>query len=336
MGTETTIKNRQIEAGIYLPIGGGTLTGDLTLSTHNIVTDTTTGTQIATATGQKLGFFAATPIIQPVAATDLGTVLSSLGLRAAGAAYPITTSGAVQFTGGVTINTVGLTITDVNVVLGTTTGTKFGTATGQKIGFFNATPVIQPVATTDLGTVLSSLGLRAAGTAYPITTSGTLTLTGTINITDVNVVLGTTTGTKFGTATGQKIGFFNATPVIQPVATTDLGTVLSSLGLRAAGTAYPITTSGTLTLTGTVNITDVNIVLGTTTGTKIGTAVGQKLGFWNATPVIQQASANQAALAAYVTGAFGLNSNANMLALYNLVVAIRAALVTTGIIKGAA
>lgn len=46
------------------------------------------------------------------------------------------------------------------------------------------------------------------------------------------------------------LGFYNTTPITQPVATTDLGTVLSNLGLRAAGTAYPITTSGTVTLTG--------------------------------------------------------------------------------------
>ena len=32
-----------------------------------------------------------------------------------------------------------------------------------------------------------------------------------------------------------------------------------------------------------------NMVVNTTTGTKIGTATGQKLGFWNATPVVQQA-----------------------------------------------
>ena len=31
-----------------------------------------------------------------------------------------------------------------------------------------------------------------------------------------------------------------------------------------------------------------NIALNTTAGTKIGTATAQKLGFWNATPVIQQ------------------------------------------------
>jgi len=38
-----------------------------------------------------------------------------------------------------------------------------------------------------------------------------------------------------------------------------------------------------------LDITDAkNLVLDTTTGTKIGTATGQKIGFWNATPVIQQ------------------------------------------------
>lgn len=79
-----------------------------------------------------------------------------------------------------------------------------------------------------------------------------------------------------------------------------------------------------------------NVVINTTTGTKIGTAVGQKIGFWNATPVVQPSGATQAAPAAYATGVFGLDSNANMQALYDLVVAMRTALVNTGIIKGAA
>ena len=79
-----------------------------------------------------------------------------------------------------------------------------------------------------------------------------------------------------------------------------------------------------------------NVILNATTGTKIGTATSQKLGFWNVTPVIQPAGATQAALAAYATGVFGLDSNANMQALYDLVVAMRTALVNTGIIKGAA
>ena len=49
-----------------------------------------------------------------------------------------------------------------------------------------------------------------------------LNLTGTKTVFDgANLALGTTTGTKIGTATTQKIGFFNATPVDQPAAVAD-------------------------------------------------------------------------------------------------------------------
>jgi hypothetical protein len=41
-----------------------------------------------------------------------------------------------------------------------------------------------------------------------------------------NVVLGTTTGTKIGTATTQKLGFYNATPVVQPAAVADATTAV--------------------------------------------------------------------------------------------------------------
>jgi hypothetical protein len=37
----------------------------------------------------------------------------------------------------------------------------------------------------------------------------------------VNIATGTTTGTKIGTSTSQKIGFFNATPVVQQAELTD-------------------------------------------------------------------------------------------------------------------
>ena len=123
------------------------LAGDLVLGDGNdIILGSTTGTKIGITTTEKLGFFGSTPVVQQVAATDLGTVLSNLGLRAAGTAYPITTSGAVQFTGGVTISTTNLTITDKDIVLSATTGTKIGTATTQKLGFFNATPVVRGTA----------------------------------------------------------------------------------------------------------------------------------------------------------------------------------------------
>ena len=64
--------------------------------------------------------------------------------------------------------------------------------------------------------------------------------TNTIDIFDArNLTFGTTTGTKFGTSTSQKIGFFNATPIVQPPAVTTvqgLSTALSDLGLIAVST----------------------------------------------------------------------------------------------------
>ena len=60
------------------------------------------------------------------------------------------------------------------------------------------------------------------------------------------------------------------------------------------------------------------------------------MGLWGASPVIRPAGAAQVAPAAYVTGAFGLDTNVKMQALFDLVVAMRLALVNTGIMKGAA
>ncbi len=50
------------------------------------------------------------------------------------------------------------------------------------IGFLGAAAVARQGATVDLGTALSNVGLRTAGTAYPITTSGAVALSGTIDL----------------------------------------------------------------------------------------------------------------------------------------------------------
>ncbi|MFM9793305.1 right-handed parallel beta-helix repeat-containing protein [Streptomyces turgidiscabies] len=160
-----------------------------------------------------------------------------------------------------------------DVVLGTGVGSRIGTSATQKLAFFGATPVAQQGATVGLGTVLSNLGLRAAGTAFPITTTaavatGALTPTGnvlpganqTYDIGSVSAVwnrvyagairlyygaglvfeegssvsTGTVTGTKIGTSTTQKLAFFNATPIVQP--TGSVLTALSNLGLVASPT----------------------------------------------------------------------------------------------------
>ena len=108
-----------------------------------------------------------------------------------------------------------------NIIVNATTGTKIGTATTQKIGFFNATPVVQEAGTNDVLASLVTLGLRAASSNPPLNIgTGALTC-GNIACNQItigdgqNIVLNTTTGTKIGTATTQKLSFFNATPVVQ-------------------------------------------------------------------------------------------------------------------------
>lgn len=74
--------------GDFLPLSGGSLSGDITLQNGvDIIAGTTTGSNIGTATNQKLGFYGATPIIPPVLATGAGatvdnviTALQNLGL----------------------------------------------------------------------------------------------------------------------------------------------------------------------------------------------------------------------------------------------------------------
>lgn len=118
-----------------------------------------------------------------------------------------------------------------NLALGTSTGTKIGTATSQKLGFFNATPVVQPALTADLLDSLQALGLIASGAGdTPLDLSGGAVTCGTITLGDAkDIVVNATTGTKIGTATTQKIGFWNAAPAVQPAAIANL-TVTASTG----------------------------------------------------------------------------------------------------------
>jgi len=80
-----------------------------------------------------------------------------------------------------------------------------------------------------------------------------------------------------------------------------------------------------------------DLVVGSTTGTKIGTATSQKLGFWNVTPVAQPTSANQAAVAttaATNVAPYGFTTAAQADGIITLLNQIRSDLVSVGIIKG--
>lgn len=67
-----------------------------------------------------------------------------------------------------------------------------------------------------------------------------------------------------------------------------------TLALLAAAQTLTNKTIGAATISGNMTFADaINIILNATTGTKIGTATTQKLGFWNATPVVRPSAYTQ-------------------------------------------
>lgn len=121
-----------------------------------------------------------------------------------------------------------------------------------------------------------------------------------------------------------------------------LGTEKGSGGGSAR--AMVLQTDGTtrLTFETTAAITvaeATDFALGTTTGSKWGTATTQKQSFWNATPIVQPASLNQAAVASTASTnvtPYGFTTAAQADAIVTLVNQLRSDLVAAGLIKGAA
>jgi hypothetical protein len=72
----------------------------------------------------------------------------------------------------------GLTVADAqDLAIGSTTGTKIGTATTQKLGFYNATPVVQPTAVADITTTATAGSLPTPDGSVTIADATTPTVT---------------------------------------------------------------------------------------------------------------------------------------------------------------
>jgi hypothetical protein len=201
--------------------------GDITpLDGANLILGTTTGMKVGTATTQKLGFFNATPIVQPAGTTDLRAALINLGLYATGGATPLDLNGGALTTGAITANGV----TSTNTIQGTALVAQ-GASTSMILYDTSATSGQRQFKwTTTAGLLVLSArnddGTSAGDRLYIKHTTGDITPKD-----GANLILGTTTGTKIGSATTQKIGFYNATPVVQPsgtpAAASDLASVIS-------------------------------------------------------------------------------------------------------------
>lgn len=146
------------------------------LDGKNISTDTTTGSQIATGATQKLGFYGATPIVQPANTVDYVTMLTSLGLRAAGGTAPASFPGAVTSSsptlgmgyatgagGAVTQITSRATTVVLNKICGQITTHTASLAAGAEVEF---TVTNSTVAATDVVNVAITPGGTGTPMAY--------------------------------------------------------------------------------------------------------------------------------------------------------------------------
>lgn len=160
-------------------------------------------------------------IVRSTGNVTLSNNLTVTGSLSAGAStLGATTATSLSIGGNVALTTatsnvffkdVDQTLTDgVDIALGTTTGTMFGTGTTQKLAFFGSTPVVQQTGSSDVLASLVTLGLRAASSNPPLNlgsgalTAGASTLGATTATTlsvGGNTALTTASGVQLSTLT---------------------------------------------------------------------------------------------------------------------------------------
>jgi hypothetical protein len=170
-------------ASTYLPFAGGTMSGSINMngSAINSISSTEINGTLA-HNGTTIGFFGVTPATQATTTEDIKDALTRYGLLNGTSATPLNLDGGAFTAGAVNIGADSTWTDGVDIAVGTSSGTKIGTATTQKIGFFNATPVVQQSNGSDIKDALVSLGLLAQGfSASPLNLDGGALTAGAIN-----------------------------------------------------------------------------------------------------------------------------------------------------------
>lgn len=97
----------------------------------------------ATSTANVVTFGGGTSVFNGATQIEFATQ-TAVGIASSNVRFLVNASGQVVFSDG------------VNLVFNTTTGTKFGTATSQKIGFWNAPPIVQPTTAIAVATFVAN------------------------------------------------------------------------------------------------------------------------------------------------------------------------------------
>jgi hypothetical protein len=282
---EVTVNQLAI-LGVLQAAGGGTrvLTTDnsgvLSWGAGGGGSGTVTTVSVVTANG--VSGSVANPTTTPAITLTLGAITptSINGLT-------ITTStGTLTIANGKTItinNTLTLNGTDGTTI---TLPTATSTVLANNLGLSGGTTLIGGTAATDKVIFQSTSGNQVTGTATQFRfLGGNNGASSVLNIGDglgANIgelgmwAAGQTSTTTHFVRAGTNFTYFNA------------GT---DLRIQIGGTSLMNVSSSTVNFIQGLTIADAkNIVLNTTTGTKIGTATTQKLGFYNKTPIVQQAN----------------------------------------------
>jgi hypothetical protein len=325
------------DAGFLVDINGtARIQNDLTLSdARNLILGTGTGTKIGTATTQKIGFFNATPIVQP--SGNIVTALQNLGLVASPSLFSgLTTNRIIKATSATTIGD-GILADDSFGVYNTGKGnsTFFGYEAGLNDDGTNNSNVF-------VGHTAGKANTTGFNNSFYGNSSGGLISTGSdnsffgylaggnSNTQSRNSFFGSLSGVWllsgnnncfYGESAGRLIASGSQLNVADNSifigkdsrASGNSQTNQIAIGFEAIGQGSNTITIGNTSITnnyirGNFNITDGrNLIIGTTTGTKIGTATDQKLSFWNATPIVQPTTG--IAESAFVENSGGVNVN---------------------------
>lgn len=137
-------------------------------------------------------------------------------------------SGPVYSAAGYYVGTDPLTSNNLTLLAGVTAGTVAASRVLSVDANGTVATVTNLTATTTITGAVKALDASSAATIANST--GVITIVAGLTFADAkNIVVNATTGTKIGTATTQKLGFYNATPVAQQ-ATTGTVTGYTSVG----------------------------------------------------------------------------------------------------------
>ena len=186
------------------------------------VTDTTAGTIFSVQNTSAASLFAVndttTGALLSVVNNSASTIFSvsdtvTTGTQVVGTSFGLTgnISAAAWTTSGIRYRNVAATLTDTS---------SSGTVATAYTDVFGGNTIAASSATTFTNYATMRVTAPTAGTNVTLTNKWALALGGGILIDDANdIAVGTTTGTKIGTSTSQKIGFWNAAPIVQPTNT---------------------------------------------------------------------------------------------------------------------